>query len=100
MEREREVKEKIVNLTSEALKVIEGRLSGKETNPGMIQESLKVIGLGVKIMHMNQIKELTDRTHALKLMRFLPDEESKQKYMKLTHPQVKQFLLDKPEKGK
>lgn len=58
-----------------------------------------MIGWAIKLRHMLQIARFTERSHALRLLKFLPDEKTKERYIKLMNPEIKEILIDRP-KGK
>ena len=73
---------------------IEGDAEGSPT----IKGAEKMIGWAIKIRHMMQIAKFTERSHALRLLKFLPDDKARQKYIRLTNPELKTILIDRPAK--
>lgn len=77
------------------LRWIDGDVEGSPT----IKGAEKMIGWAIKLRHMLQIARFTERSHALRLLKFLPDEKTKERYIKLMNPEIKEILIDRP-KGK
>jgi len=99
MDQNVEFQEELVKGGRESLeKVMVWIRGGKEGSP-IIKGAEKMLGLAVKVMHMQQIAKNTDKSLALRLLKFLPDEKTRREYIKLTNPEVKPLLLDRPKKG-
>jgi hypothetical protein len=73
---------------------IDGETEGSPT----IKGAEKVISWAIKIRHMMQIAKFTERSHALRLLKYLPDDKARQKYIRLTNPELKAILIDRPSK--
>lgn len=96
----REFRDGILDRAGKALKWIDEYFEGKEVDPKKVHHAIKMVQFGVKIEHMNQIKDHNDKSLAIRLLRFLPDNNTRLEYIKITNPEVKPLLLGKPKKVK
>ena len=90
-------REKIVKTADKALGWVNEYLEDKVNDLNKINNAIKVVQLGVKMEHMNQLKEQNKKSLAIRLLKFLPDKETRMEYIKLTNPEIKPLLLKKPE---
>jgi len=90
-------REKIVKTADKALGWVNEYLEDKVNDLNKINNAIKVVQLGVKMEHMNQLKEQNKKSLAIRLLKFLPDKEIRMEYIKLTNPEIKPLLLKKPE---
>lgn len=93
------LREKVQGVSTQAIDMLEKSISGKsEIEGGLMDRLIRMVGMGVKIEHMNQLKEQNDRSFGLRLLTFLPkDEESRRKYIEMTNPELKQILSSRPK---
>ena len=87
----------IKTLSKEASKIVGGYFRGETHNANKVKEAMKMLGMGVKVEHMDQIKEQGDKSLAVRLLKFLPTDKARDEYIKLTHPQVPARLLQRPK---
>jgi hypothetical protein len=73
---------------------IDGDVEGSPT----IRGAEKMITWAIKVKHMLQIAKFTERSHALRLLKFLPNDKARERYIKLTNPELKPILLERPKK--
>jgi len=73
-------------------------IDGDQEGSPTIKGAEKMISWAIKIRHMIQISKFTERSHALRLLKFLPDDKTRQKYIRLTNPDLKAILISRPEK--
>ena len=77
----------------EALYIIKGYFKGDKADQDRLTAAMKVLGLGVKIEHMNQLKDQGDKSLAIRMIQFLPkDEETRNEYLKITNPQIANLI--------
>lgn len=93
---EEKVKDRIVNVANSGMDVIESYFKGDEVNPEKVNIAFKLIGQATKVMHMNQVRIMTDRSQALRLLPWLKNDKARNEYIKLTNPQVAPLLLGRP----
>ena len=93
-----EIQQQIMNAGKRAMDLITDYFEGGlETGP-RVDKAFKFVPQAIKIMHMKQLKTQTDRSHAIRILPFLKDEATRQKYIALTQPQVGPLLEHKPKK--
>jgi len=92
------LREKVVEIGEKALKIMDDYFDGRREGTDKIKEASRMITQAIKVEHMNQIQKNSDRSFALRLLPFLPNDESKTKYIELTNPSLKPLLLLKPKK--
>jgi len=88
----------VQELASESVGSIKDAILGKSAMTDRVKEAIRVIGLGIKVEHMNQIAEQSNRSFALRLIPFLPKSVDRDEYVKVTNPQVAPLMLARPKK--
>ncbi len=73
-------------------------IAGDKEGSPTIKGAEKMISWAIKIKHMMQIAKYTEQSHALRLLKFLPDDDSRQKYIQMTNPQLTPLLSHRPKK--
>lgn len=73
-------------------------IDGDHEGSPTIKGAEKMIGWAIKIRHMMQIARHTERSHALRLLKFLPDDKVRERYIRVTNPELKNILIDRPVK--
>ena len=95
-----ELRDGVQKAAKESLHIINGYFLGDETKEKNVLAALRVLGFGVNVEKMNQLKDHGDKSLALRLIQFLPkDEETRAKYLKITNPQVAGLLESRPKKA-
>jgi len=97
MNGEDKLKEGIVKVGNIALEVIEKYFGGDDQDEGKVKVANRVVGHSLKVMHMSQVATLTNRSQALRLLKYLPNDETRKEYIKLTQPDTQPLLLDRPK---
>lgn len=96
-----EFNKQMEGISDKALKCVDGFFDDKKGAKEKIKEALKVIGFKVSLKRMEEINERGNKSLALRLIKFLPQDKGiREKYILLTNPEVKPLLLDKPSKKK
>ena len=94
-----DLREGVQSLAMDSMKMIDQYFSGTDTDPNKLKLAMNALYLGVKIEHMNQLKIQLDKSLAIRLFQFLPqDEIIRKKYLELTNPELKKLLLPRPKK--
>jgi len=99
MENESKFREEVINTAEKAMGWINDYFTGKMADDGKISKAIKMVQFGVKMTHLNQIRVQGDKSLAIRLLKFLPEDKRKD-YIAVTNPEAKPFLLDKPSKKK
>ena len=99
MTEELDFRGKIKGISNKALDIIDGYFDGKRHGTDKVKEAMKMVGFGVKVEHMNQLKDQNNRSVALRLLRWLPDDAARKRYIQITNPEIKQALLARPADG-
>jgi len=97
---EEKVKDRIVNVANSSIEAIESYFKGEEVSPEKVNIAFKLINQATKVMHMNQVRILTERSQALRLLPWLKDDNARNEYIRLTNPEVAPLLLDRPRSRK
>jgi len=88
----------IQGLADKGIDILNDYFDGTRQNNDMVKEAIKMVQFGVKIEHMNQLKDQGDKSLALRLLKFLPNDEVRERYIEITNPEVKPLLLSRPKK--
>lgn len=89
----------VKDLAGKSLNLLDQYFSGGPADPAKIRAAIQTLSFGVKVEHMDQLKDHGDKSLALRLFQFLPkDEHIRKEYLKITNPQIKPLLLAKPKK--
>ena len=91
-------REGVQEVADHSLGIIREYFSGKRSGTAFVKEAIRMISFGLKVEHMNQIAHYSDRSLALRLIKFLPKDVDKDEYVRLTNPQLMPMLLGRPEK--
>jgi len=92
-----QLREGILRTTLKAVNIMDNYFNGKLPGSSLVKEASKMIGYGLKVEHMNQLRIQNDRSVALRLIKFLPKDIDRQEYIRLTQPQVAK-LMPKPKR--
>lgn len=96
----KELRENVQEASQKALTIILEYFKGERPGSAQVKEAMKMVGFGLKVEHMDQISAQSDRSLALRLIKFLPNDVDKDEYIRVTNPQIAPLLLPKPEKKK
>jgi len=82
-----------------ALNLVADYFSGESDTPSSkVEKSFKFLPHAIKVKHMRQTKQLQERSQAIRLLNFLPDDETRRKYIMATQPTAKPLLEHRPKK--
>lgn len=95
---EQTLKDRIIASSVKAMEAVDDYLAGNTDDREKAMTAFRILSQGVKVMQMMQVRMLTERSQALRLVKFLPNDEARAKYIALTNPQAAPLLLDKPKK--
>lgn len=92
-------REKMMGIGHKALKIMDDYFEGKSTeDPEKVKHAVRMIGASLKVEHMNQVQEISRKSQALRLIKYLPqDDQLRQTYIVLTNPETRPLLLDRPK---
>lgn len=77
----------------EALYILKGYFQGDETKKERVSAAMQMLGFGVKVEHMDQLKDQGDKSLAIRMIQFLPkDETTRHEYLKITNPQIANLI--------
>ena len=93
---EETLKDRIIASGIRALEVVDGYLAGTSEDREKAITGFRILSQAVKVMQQNQVRQLTERSQALRLIPYLP-KDARNEYIELTNPQVKTLLLDRPK---
>ena len=95
----KEFRTRILTVADRGLEIMEEYFAGTRHGTDKVAEATKMISMGVKVEHMNQMKEQGDKSLALRVIKYLPrDAEVREKYVRMTNPELSNLLLPRPEK--
>lgn len=97
---EDKVKDRIINVADSGIEAIESYFKGEEINPEKVSIAFKLINQATKVMHMNQVRKLTERSQALRLLPWLKNDKARDEYIRITNPEAAPLLLDRPRSRK
>ncbi len=91
---EERVRARVIGDTETALGIIEDyfKKKGKESNPELVRSAFLLLGQSTKIMQMNQVRVLTERSQALRYLPYLADAKIREEYIKISNPQIALLL--------
>lgn len=89
----------VQDAAKEALHIVKGYFMGDDAKKDRVNFALKAVGFGVKVEHMDQMKVHGDKSLALRLLPFLKDEDSRNKYIKITNPDIQHLIISRPVSG-
>ncbi|UCC41432.1 MAG: hypothetical protein JSV96_08440 [Candidatus Aminicenantes bacterium] len=96
-----ELRDEIIILGEKAVGVIGSYFDENEKDGVKVDRAIRILDKSTKILHMNQIKDLREKSYMLQLVRFLPDEKVKKQYITMMNPQIGNLLLEgKPKINK
>lgn len=90
------LKESIINVGEKAIGVIDKYFKNEEEDLEKVDRAFKMISNSTRILHMDQVRLNSERGHALRLLKFLPNEKIRNEYIKLTNPRIAGLLEDRP----
>lgn len=95
-----ELKTEIIALGEKAVNVIGRYFDENEKDGVKVDRAIRILDKSTRILHMNQVKDLREKSYMLQLLRFLPDENIKRQYITMMNPQISGLLLDNKPKIK
>lgn len=95
--KENELNETIVNVGGQAIEVMRAYFNNEEEDDTRADKALRMLTHSTKIMHMNLVRTNSERGHAIQLLKYLPDQEVRDAYIKLTNPTVGEVLENRPK---
>lgn len=93
----KKLREGVTGLAEESVSSIKDAILGKVAMTDRIRNAIRVISLGVKVEHMDQLSEQSNRSFALRIVPFLPKDVDRDAYIRATNPQVAPLMLPRPK---
>ena len=94
----KELRDNVQDLANESLITIRKSIIEGAPMSDKIKEAVRIVALGIKAGHLDQMADHNRASLALRLIPHLPKDVDKDEYVKLTNPQVKPLMLGKPKK--
>jgi hypothetical protein len=94
-----EFREGVTTRANTALTNVDQILTGNLKDNVIISAILKIVGFGIKIEHIQQVEDYRRKSLAIRILPFLKSEKVREKYIKITHPELRPLLQDRPKKG-
>lgn len=91
-------REDLLSGGEKALRVYNEWIDGKREGSPVIEGAKFMISSALKVEHMNQIAKFTERSQAMRLAGFIRDSDEKEKYIRLTNPEMSKLLISRPKK--
>jgi sensor histidine kinase regulating citrate/malate metabolism len=88
----------VQELAKDSIGPIREAILGKTPMSDKVKEAIRMVSLGIKVEHMDQIAEQSNRSFALRLIPHLPKQVDKDEYVKATNPQIAPLMLGRPKK--
>jgi len=88
-----ELRTNVQTLANETLETIRDAILGKAPMSEKIKEAVRIVSLGIKAGHLDQMAEYTRASLALRLIPHLPKDVNKDEYVKITNPQIQGLKL-------
>lgn len=92
------LRDNIQELANDSLTTIRDSIIGVKPMSDKVKEAVRIVGLGIKAGHLDQMAEHNRASIALRLIPHLPKDVDRDEYVKLTNPQIKPLMLSKPKK--
>ena len=90
-------RDRMTAMGDKALTIMDDFLNGTGGDATKIKYAAMMITGALKVEHMNQVRDHTRKSLALRLIKFLPnDPDIRDKYIALTNPETKPLLLSRP----
>ena len=94
---EKQLKTNIIKASGVALKIVSDGVEEPEPNKN-VGIALRLLIQGIKVLQLNQTKDLSDRNFSLRLLKWLPDDKVREKYIEMTNPSISPLLQNRPRK--
>ena len=96
-ERDDGFRHRVKAIAEKGLNIMEEDFEGTRKGTDKVNEASKMIGFGVKVSHMDQLKVQHERSQAIRLLPYIP-KEKRGEYISLTNPTASPYLLGRPSK--
>lgn len=83
---------KVIGLGERSVEIMTRFLNGEEGENNKIMHASSMIREAVKVSNRNQLDAQVRRSHAIRLITFIP-KEKREEYIALTNPEAKPYLL-------
>jgi hypothetical protein len=91
------LRENVQTIANDALETIKDAMMGKASMTDRVREVIRVVTLGIKAGHLDQLAEQSNRSFAIRLLPHLSKEVDREEYIRQTNPQIVPALLSRPK---
>lgn len=94
------LREKVQGISETAAEMLSKALKGDtKIDGGLFDRCIRLVSAGLKVEHMNQLKDANDKSFGLRLLQFMPkDQDTRNRYIELTNPNIRPLLMNKNKK--
>lgn len=96
-QRDDQIRTRIVGMGEKVLDTMEAAFDGTMETERAVLAS-RTLSQIIKVLHMNQHRQLVERSQAIRLLPWLADDSARAKYMELTNPKIAPLMLAGPKK--
>ena len=95
----KQLRENVQGLSESAINMLSRSMKGQVKIDGPeMGNCIRIVNMGLKVEHMDQLYEHNNKSLALRLMAFLPkDEGTRRQYIEMTNPELKPILSMRPK---
>jgi hypothetical protein len=97
IEEKHDFEEKMAEVGKTALGLVSDYFEEGTESP-KVEKAFRFLPHAIKILHMKQTRHLQERSQAIRLLKFLPDDETRNRYIKITQPVAAPLLEHRPKK--
>jgi hypothetical protein len=89
---------RVQGVSESALGLLEKGIRGDtKLEGGLMDRCIRLVGQGLSIEKMESIEKQNDRSFGLRLLPFLPKDESRIHYIEETNPEIKAVMAKRPK---
>jgi hypothetical protein len=92
------LRDNVQELANDSLSIIRKSLLEGQPMSDKIKEAIRIVNLGIKAGHLDQMSEHAKASIALRLIPHLPKDVDRDEYVKITNPQIRPLMLKGPKK--
>lgn len=92
------IKTRIVGMGDKVIDTMEAAFSDETIDAQKASLASRTLSQIIKVLHMNQHRQLVERSQAIRLLPWLADDDARAKYMELTNPKIAPLMLARPAK--
>jgi len=92
-------RQRVIDIGNKSLDILNEFFDGQRHGTDKVKEASQMIRHGVTVSNRNQMDAQVRRSQAIRLIPYIPKDQRK-KYISITSPEAKPFLLSRPKKSK